>query len=401
MMHFRLNGRGFGHLACTGLLLLACFATVPGCSDDSPGPTATGGKPATGGVQTGTGGSPSTGGAPATGGVTATGGASTGGVATGGIRATGGVINTGGVATGGLTNTGGASTGGAPVTGGINGQGGAPATGGTAAGGTPVTGGALGGTGGTPATGGVKVDAGSPDTTVPTPDGGTGYNPCPTTAGTACAVLPRGDSITEGCCTAPMGGYRIELFNQAVKDGKNLTFVGSASNGPDTVAGKTFPKKHEGHGGYTIDTGTGHSGISGSITNSALTNYKPNIVLLMIGTNDINGNIDVTNAPTRLGKLIDDITTGAPSALVVVASIIPSTTDGVTTKFQTYNAAIPGVIATRAQAGKHVVFVDNFKVFSANANFKTAWMSDYLHPNTAGYVALGQSFYGVIGSYLR
>jgi hypothetical protein len=31
----------------------------------------------------------------------------------------------------------------------------------------------------------------------------------------------------------------------------------------------------------------------------------------MIGTNDINGNVDVTAAPTRLGKLIDDITTRA------------------------------------------------------------------------------------------
>jgi len=40
--------------------------------------------------------------------------------------------------------------------------------------------------------------------------------------------------------------------------------------------------------------GAGHSGISGSITQQAITNYHPNVVLLMIGTNDINGKIDIS-----------------------------------------------------------------------------------------------------------
>ena len=140
---------------------------------------------------------------------------------------------------------------------------------------------------------------------------GNEYMPCPTTAGTACAILPLGDSITEGWLpTGGVGGYRVELFSKAVLAGKNITFVGSqtSSNAPNTVENQTFPKKHEGHDGYTIDTGSGNSGISGSITDQAMANYHPNIVLLMIGTNDVNGNIDVANAPTRLGKLIDEIT---------------------------------------------------------------------------------------------
>jgi lysophospholipase L1-like esterase len=275
-------------------------------------------------------------------------------------------------------------------TGGVTGTGGRGGSGGTG-GGT--------GTGGAAGDGGVRPDGGNLDG--PSDgggDGGTAYNPC--SAGTACKVLPLGDSITEGCCTAPMGGYRIELFRQAVTDNKNITFVGSLTNGPTTVANKTFPQKHEGHGGYTIDSGTGHSGISGQITDNALSSYSPNIVLLMIGTNDINGNIDQANAPTRLGTLMDDILTRAPTALLVVASIIPSKTDGTNTNFQKYNAAIPGLVDTRAKAGKHVVFLDNYKAFSQNSNYKTALMSDNLHPNDAGYVVLGQSFYGVVGGLL-
>ncbi|HEX2656748.1 MAG TPA: GDSL-type esterase/lipase family protein, partial [Polyangia bacterium] len=106
------------------------------------------------------------------------------------------------------------------------------------------------------------------------------------------------------------------------------------------------------------------------------------------------------NAPTRLGKLIDDIIAGAPSALIVVSSIIPTTNDGTNQRVQTYNAAIPALVKTRAMAGKHVVFVDNYAVFAKNTSYKTAWMADGLHPNDAGYVALGQSFYGAIQAVL-
>jgi len=231
-------------------------------------------------------------------------------------------------------------------------------------------------------------------------NGGAGaYKPCPTTAGTACAVLPLGDSITEGCCTSPEGGYRIEIFHQALTAGKNVTFVGSLTNGPGTVDNKTFPMHHEGHGGYTI-SGGGNGGIAGSITDNAISTYHPNIVLLMIGTNDLNDNIDVTNAPSRLGKLIDEITTDAPSALVVVSTIIPISAPGSDQRTQTYNAAIPGLVSARASAGKHVVMVDSYAGFSKNANYQTALKADGLHPNTAGYVIIGDAFYGAIGPLL-
>lgn len=232
--------------------------------------------------------------------------------------------------------------------------------------------------------------------------GKSGYLPCPTTAGAACAILPLGDSITEGWQpTGSVGGYRVELFSQAVLASKNITFVGSqtSANAPNTVQNLTFPKKHEGHDGYTIDSGGANSGISGSITDQAIANYHPSIVLLMIGTNDVNGNVDVTNAPTRLGKLIDEITTDSPTALLVVASIIPIAS-GNNQNAMTYNAAIPGLVSTRAAAGKHVIFVDNYAAFVKDPNYQTSEMSNYLHPNDAGYAVLGRSFYGAISAYL-
>jgi len=205
--------------------------------------------------------------------------------------------------------------------------------------------------------------------------------------------MPVGDSITEGCCTAPMGGYRIELFHKALSNQKNITFVGTLTNGPGTVDSQTFPKSHEGHGGWKI------SQIAGVI-DKAITSSKPHIVLLKIGTNDINGNDNIANAPTRLANLIDQICKDAPNALLVVSAIIPTTNDGTNNNVRAYNTAIKEKAEAAAKTGKHVVFVDNYQAFAANSNYKTALMADGLHPNTAGYVVLGDSFYSVISSYL-
>lgn len=284
-------------------------------------------------------------------------------------------------------------------------------------GGTGVGGGGAGGTGAT-ATGGDGGDgpSGGGSGTSGTGSGGqagsagaagggaagagpepAGFMPCPTN-GDPCAILPLGDSITEGCCSFS-GGYRVELFRRAVQDGKNITYVGALSNGPNDVDGQPFPRRHEGHGGYTIDSDAGHNGISGQITDSALSMFGPHIVLLMIGTNDLNGNVDVNNAPTRLDNLIGDIVTAAPDTLVVVASIIPMV-NGNDAKVGPYNDAIVSLVESRAALGQHVVFVDNWAAFTADSNYANVWMSDTLHPNDAGYAVLGASFYEAILEYL-
>jgi len=313
------------------------------------------------------------------GGQTGAGGASGGLTGSGGAAASGGAA-TGGQPSGGTTGSGGSvsSTGGGP-----------PATGGTASGGGTGAGGASsGGTTG----GGGSGGSGS--------GGGSGFSPCPP-AGSPCVVLPLGDSITEGFASSG-GGYRVELFHQALQDDKNITFVGSANpNGPNMVDNTPFPRNHEGHGGYTIDTDSGHSGISGSITDNALSDFSPDIVLLMIGTNDIYGNVDVGNAPMRLSNLIDDIVTGAPDTLVVVASAIPIKDNaGADAKIVTYNAGVADVVSEHADAGKHVLFVDNYAAIHDQANWASTLMSDNLHPNDAGYAVLGQSFYDAIQGFL-
>jgi len=225
------------------------------------------------------------------------------------------------------------------------------------------------------------------------------FDPCPSD-GSACKILPLGDSITEGySSTGFNGGYRVELFRQALQNGKNITFVGGQTNGPNMVDGQTFPRSHQGHGGYTI-SGGGQGPLAGEKTNIGLS-YEPHIILLMIGTNDINGNINVSDAPNRLRSLVDDIVSAAPDSLLALASIIPIDSGSKTQPVLDYNAAVESIASDFAEQGDHVIFVDNYEVIDSQPNWQTAFMGDYLHPNTAGYDLLGESFYQAISGYLH
>jgi lysophospholipase L1-like esterase len=235
-------------------------------------------------------------------------------------------------------------------------------------------------------------DSGATDSAAP-------YNPCPA-APAPCVILPLGDSITDGVGSTG-GGYRVELFRLAHSQGHNITFVGgSTPNGPAVVDGVPFPRNHEGHSGFTIDNGGGRAGIQPLVVGS-LTNFRPHIVLLMIGTNDIDLQLDVANAPTRLGQLIDTIVDTAPSALVVVAQIVPSQDNVLNARIQTYNAAIPALVDSRVSAGRHLLLVDMYRAITANPNYQTVYFFDRLHPNNAGYIVMANLWYGAIGALLR
>ena len=210
---------------------------------------------------------------------------------------------------------------------------------------------------------------------------GAAYQPCPLAE--PCRILPLGDSITFGIGYS--GGYRVELFRKATADGKKITFTGSVSNGPMMVDGAPFPRSNEGHSGWKIDQ------LLPLIPMPAL-QPVPHIVLLMIGTNDIAQNDDLSNAPRRLGGLIDKLSMNAPDALIVVAKVTPLSRS---MAVQTYNAAIPPLVEERAAAGKHVIWVDQF------TGFPTSELGDGVHPNQKGYERMAGVWYGAIGDLLR
>jgi lysophospholipase L1-like esterase len=199
-----------------------------------------------------------------------------------------------------------------------------------------------------------------------------------------------------------MSSYRGPLFHLALTHAQSITFVGTQSTGPDTIDGVPFPKHNEGHGGYVIDTTPGgqYPGISGLTPDSIKANH-PNIVTLMIGTNDISAMYDLAHAPVRLGNLVDSIFAADPTLLLVVAKITPAKDDVQNVLIQTYNAGIADMVKVRADAGKHIALVDMYGAFTADPNFKTDYMGDNVHPIDAGHAKMADVWYAAIGSLFR
>ena len=209
---------------------------------------------------------------------------------------------------------------------------------------------------------------------------------CP--ANGACKILPLGDSITDGLGFS--GGYRVELFRQAINAGKDITFVGSKANGPNTVDGRNFPRNHEGYSGWSIDE------IAGIVPSPALNN-DPNIILLMIGTNDTwkdEGNTDPAAMQRKLTSLVDKIVDNQPEALLVVALITPRY-DYAESFVAPYNNIIPQIVQQRADMGFNVILADQFNGFP-----RSGMQSDNLHPNESGYNWMAGRWYEAIEPYL-
>jgi lysophospholipase L1-like esterase len=222
------------------------------------------------------------------------------------------------------------------------------------------------------------------------------YDPCPTD-GSACKILPLGDSITFGVGSTDRAGYRVQLFRRAIAAGKRVTFVGALASGPDTIDGVAFPNHHEGHPGYTIKTGNGRLGLY-ELTAAALETTTPQLVTLLIGTNDIDTRFDLPNAPARFGDLLDLVLATAPTALVIVARLPPTQTAAENVSVIAYNSELNAEVAARQAAGHHVLVVDMYAAFTANAS---DLFRDNLHPNDAGYALMGDTWYdSAIGALL-
>ena len=198
----------------------------------------------------------------------------------------------------------------------------------------------------------------------------------------ATAIMPLGDSITDGYGIP--GGYRIDLEDDLLAAGLRPNFVGSVQNGPAQLA----DKDHEGHSGWRIDQI--HAAVAGW-----LRAYRPNVVLLLIGTNDVLQERDVANAPARLGALLDRIHASRPSVKLVVSTIPPLADPDDNAQAATYNAAIRPLVRSRAAKGRPIFFVDGGR------RLALAQLDDGVHPNASGYSSLADSWRAGITAALR
>ncbi|MFD0020655.1 ricin-type beta-trefoil lectin domain protein [Streptomyces sp. NPDC058382] len=191
-------------------------------------------------------------------------------------------------------------------------------------------------------------------------------------AASALRLMPLGDSITDGVGSSTGNGYRGPLWDELSANGYSLDFVGTSR------AGSMEDPDNEGHSGWRIDE-------IASIADASLSRYRPNVVTLMIGTNDLGQDYQVPTAPDRLDSLIDQVVADAPDATVLVASLTVSTNPTIEANRGGYNQRIPGMVQEKQAAGKHVRYVDM-------GGLTTGDLADGLHPNDTGYRKMADAF---------
>jgi lysophospholipase L1-like esterase len=186
--------------------------------------------------------------------------------------------------------------------------------------------------------------------------------------------MPLGDSLTAGWNPTQQAlgpGYRGPLC--ALLDGR-VTFVGSQTGGPPLPCSNA----EEGHPGWEIPRLTAQ-------VDGWLAATHPDVILLLAGTNDIDrlpGDPLIASAPADLSALVTRIISDTPNSTLLVSSIPPTGVQDWTTQAISYNATIPGLVATEATGGAHIAAVDMFRAIT------TTDLADVLHPTAAGYAKM-------------
>ncbi|MGL5942308.1 MAG: GDSL-type esterase/lipase family protein [Waterburya sp.] len=194
-------------------------------------------------------------------------------------------------------------------------------------------------------------------------------------------ILTLGDSITAGTYpTEPTpGSYRIQLGNNFSDDDLSIDFIGSQTN---EITDLPDPE-HEGHPGWTIDK------LTTLVDDGSLTEYQPDIVLLMAGTNDIIRHDSASKVITELNQLIDSLQTQLPDVKIFFSSIAPLDPEILDEQrantVTEVNALLPELAE---QQGEGVTYVNGAGLLSTED-----LVADGIHPNAAGYQAIGNAWY--------
>ena len=220
-------------------------------------------------------------------------------------------------------------------------------------------------------------------------------------------IMPLGDSITAGYSES-VGGYRSELRNTLLGAGYNFIYVGSQNSYNPHGA---IDLNHEGHSGWTTPqlTAIVNGSFSSNFTsaNAIISTSNPNVVLLMIGTNDMLGGGATLNADYY--DLLTAIFSKDPNIRVIVFPMIYCS---VFSDVQADNVTYGGrdiqfingtnVVASRSQSslvhtittfqrsGRRITFFSgmNSVVTAVNCHDNSV-LVDGVHPTSATYAAMG------------
>jgi lysophospholipase L1-like esterase len=172
-------------------------------------------------------------------------------------------------------------------------------------------------------------------------------------------------------------GFRDDVYNLLKADGNGVNMVGRQK------AGDFKDPDNEGYPGYEI-------ALINSLGQEAMPMFRPNVVITLVGTNDMCRNVDVAGAPDRLHKLVDDMLNWEWQTMVVVGTLPANKNHECNSRIDEYNDAIKGVVAGFQSQGRWVVLADTRRVVGKDD------LLDDTHPNDLASAKMGRLLYEAI-----
>ncbi len=145
--------------------------------------------------------------------------------------------------------------------------------------------------------------------------------------------------------------------------------------------------RHAGMSGWTIAPHSGRDGLQTQAANW-MTSFAPDIVLLMIGTNDVLLGQTAAQSEARYSTLLDTMLAARPTAKILVGGLTPLT--GFETEVAAFNAFLPTLVNSREGLGADIEYVD------LGANFTNADLLDGIHPTLAGHEKIADAWFGAL-----
>jgi uncharacterized repeat protein (TIGR02543 family) len=198
-------------------------------------------------------------------------------------------------------------------------------------------------------------------------------------------IMPLGDSITVGY--PGTNGYRKNLNIGLTNSGFNVDFVGSQQNGTGG-----FDPDNEGHESYSANDIRDH-------VYSWLTSNPADVILLHIGTNDIQGGQDAAGVVAEVNSTLNNIDqwandNGRTVTIILAQIILCSINAGWNTTTKLYNDELQQM--AEARSADHIIVVDMENAL----NYATDLSPDGIHPTDTGYAKMANVWYNALTGLL-
>ncbi|KFY68955.1 hypothetical protein V496_00654 [Pseudogymnoascus sp. VKM F-4515 (FW-2607)] len=185
----------------------------------------------------------------------------------------------------------------------------------------------------------------------------------------ALRIMPLGASIVSGVGSSTGNGDQLRF------KGWPVSMVGSKQNG------NMVDRNFEATSGHTIDQ------VRDSARNSY--GYKPNVVLMNVGTNDANQGL-VAGANTRMEALLNDLwaADGMSKTFVVISSVLRRDDSGAENNRKQINGQYKTMVTRLKNFGKPIEYID--------IDIPLNELTDGIHPNDAGHKKMAIKFWYAI-----